>query len=905
MSVVVSGCGKASKSEGDPQSGTHIDGADHFTRTFANGETKLYKEEAYSATDPIPTAYSKANFNFLPRYWWTETESGNELLSAAPSPGLNLEFASDLNYLGGTYNRLIRLEVPGTTVGDYYANDNFRFIRYNEDESTGEWYDIYLDKVSLLEVGKVGEPIKGTFDYWACSRKRCQLRHSEFAATREADVEFKAQGSLNNPYYLGNDPVMYKDNLVAKLGQPSYYKIAIKSGATYQMQIWSEQFNVDYSLFTDAAFENEICSNRSSCRDINVYTDAIYLKVQFPQNERRKVDSPSTVIEGSGFAFYLEQQNFSNTQATATNLGVAPLLRKQIYAPGRDYSKYPYERYFYYKIAIDADKVYTVANSRTNWDRNGDSYQLQLLTSSAFGDLGDCKESLWSGATCSFLTGPAQTDVIVKTYSYDNTMGIFSIVEAVFESVGKPDAPIEIDRFDFWTDAYENEGVYQSVVGGDASYYKVNVLPNQLYRVDLRGVYDQIELTVYTDAGYTQKICTVVATKGEDGRCEFTTAAEQKTAYVRVDGSKAAKFHGSNLYFGINPLYTSQGTIGAPVTIPGSLDTPFAAQVTPAAASFYKLDILKNTALEIFFDDHLYRSGRVNAEIYESSDFTTGFVCSLEVDSYENTCSYLNNAAEGKTLYIKLTGSQFATGIPVNITVQQRVFRSQGKINAAQMIGSAPLYSYSAENGMGASYFKVRVGKNRTHRVSLTPNLDDLNVHVYGDNLFSTELCQSSLPALETDSCQFTSPAGGYVYVKVTGENATTYRGSEFNLSLTQIYANVGTLATPLALGGAPISAVEGSVSSSGFSLYSADVAIGKAYTVKFSHTTDIVDFQLYNDASYSDTGDVVCSGSARVNDVGRCLTTTTTTNKLWVRVTSANSSRFRLTINEANANEG
>ncbi len=282
--------------------------------------------------------------------------------------------------------------------------------------------------------------------------------------------------------------------------------------------------------------------------------------------------------------------------------------------------------------------------------------------------------------------------------------------------------------------------------------------------------------------------------------------------------------------------------------------------------------------------------------------------------SFGDSCTLYTNA-DGLTLYIMLNQSSNTSGSPVGITVAPHKFGTLGTIGLPYLAGMAPLINFYAENDLGSSYYKVRVGASKPHVVRLNSRNDDLNLYVYGDSAYSNLLCKSELARtttgeLEPDTCNFDSPAGGFVYLRISGEMATTYQGSGFDLDLVRILANEGTAAAPVNLGTAPVPRTPGHVGPTDFSLYQATVAVGSQYQVQVLHSNNSVYAEVLSGDLF-ESATAMCAMSASNNGgAGICRTPNTTSTKLWVKVADGSGQQmsgatYTISIVTAGENEG
>lgn len=903
--LAISGCGKGASNETDPtQQLPAINSGDLFTIVRDNGETTQYPETQYSTDDPIPLSYSRARVDYIPGYYWEEnysssTKDYSSKLIALPTPTMQVEFATDLNYYSGNYGKYFQFTIPGVTPGPYFADEHFQFEMPEPDDEERSG-NVYLDKVTLTQVGNVGEPVRGTYEYWTCSFT-CKHLQGEFVATREEDIKFEPQGTLSAPYVIEGAPIVRRENLVAKIDAPSFYKIQVKTGGVYEFHLGSDIEIAHAILYSDADYSNEICALQT-CQTFTAPGEYVYLKVEAVIDEAFKNDAQNDSVQGDRLSITLIQTDFGNTADSAFDLGTAPAIRKTVYASG--------ERSSYYKIGLQPDKYYTVGIY--NSPRYYGGFYVDISSSAALGDWVDCNERLSQNETCTFLSGPDQHDLLLQITGYQSSEALFTLLETAFKSVGTASAPVLIEEFN---DYEQDVPRFRSEVGTDSSYYKIAVTPLQLYHVDLTGAFDNVDITVFSDAGFTNSLGSSSArspapdeTSDTDAHIEFTTLAEQSFLYVKVDGTTATKHSGSRFGLAVYPLYKAHGSTANPVVINSALGTEFVTEIGGNEDSYYTVTLPPNTAVDISLRD-LSGDDYISGYAYANADFNTdmqchprtGYSCTLYTDS------------DGITLYIRINSANNATGASIGITAAQHHFNVRGTIDQPYLAGSAPLSSFHGETDSSASYLKVRVGGGKTHRAELNSHDDDLNLSVYANSAFSDLLCESKLGrttagVLETDSCNFSSPTGGYVYIKISGENATTYQGSRYDVRLEQVFQTEGTHAAPANLGTLPIQHAIHTVGPSNASIYTTAVATGVPYEISVTNTNEQVSFNVYDGDQY-DTKSHMCSGYAsKDGGSGVCVTENTTSTTLWIEVvesTQTYGAKFAISITQAGGNEG
>lgn len=430
---------------------------------------------------------------------------------------------------------------------------------------------------------------------------------------------------------------------------------------------------------------------------------------------------------------------------------------------------------------------------------------------------------------------------------------------------------------------------YDGQVDTTASYYVINGLkPNWNYQVVLRQT-SHNGLTV-TAGSSTAQFSGIIARTDANG-----------AFFIKADGSST---NGNGAWFTLDLALSNnpEGSPAAPVDITASSPaSPYGGQVDDRT-SYYKIGGLVPGN---YYMTHMagYTSD-VRVLVYDDSTLSGTAKCWFYPAPFtsapeNNHC--LAPAPAGGVLYVVVQGnSSKIAGTKYKLWLAPSLLKSEGQSSPVPVAVGTPQagmvsnyetdrYSYYLVSGLpnGASF-----------KVALTDATDDVDLQVFSDATYATELCRSMRRGLADESCVATTVGKGgrsnktlYIRVAAGAYPITTYDGASYTLTVTggaTPITNEGAAGAPLDVTGKlPHSGkVRVTVTEQQNSYYKV-TALDPAqkYAVIAENPSEGVSVSVYADAAFTS---ILCADNSWFTPANRsCSTLPTASGELYVKVGS------------------
>lgn len=356
------------------------------------------------------------------------------------------------------------------------------------------------------------------------------------------------QGSIATPLNLGTAPTSPVLATVLEKGE-SIYKVAVTAGNYYRVKLvdwkdsgasssalWLGVFDGAYSGpdFVSASNTNKLCTDHggNSGVDHQHRLRTIHCMAKPTTNYLTIVTDEMSYGTGATYNIVVEAAVKEGTPSTPVNIAGGALVYhgEATAEPGISANGYSY-----YQLSVTPNTSYLV-------DLRGMHEQLDLIIA---------QDSSFTVASCN----SRELDLIDESCAVNSGAAgkIYALVEIpgyftdtfILSAMPAPVGAIAPAR-------YPNEGTLAtpvaigpglpvtnrlSSVGVGSSYYSIPATPAaSTMRVSATGMNVDVDILIYSDAGYLNRLCASRNSDAQDDSCTFTVPAGIGTIYIRVDG---------------------------------------------------------------------------------------------------------------------------------------------------------------------------------------------------------------------------------------------------------------------------------------------------------------------------------------------------------------------------------
>lgn len=428
-------------------------------------------------------------------------------------------------------------------------------------------------------------------------------------------------------------------------------------------------------------------------------------------------------------------------------------------------------------------------------------------------------------------------------------------------------------------------GLVTSESGASATFtVSLSSLPNNDVVVDVvssdpsEATTDKAQLTFTTADWNTSQTVTVngvndTATDGDVGLTIQLTingpGTTDTTGYASLDPPDVSVTNVDN-----EP--GNEGTPGAPLDLTGT--TPYGGTVAASSSSYYTVTgLAPNTSYFVTL------SSLVNPAIFEaySDAGYSSLLCTGNQnsgDSRPKSC-YATSNGSGE-LYIKVTNSSGTLGSTYQIDVQLPPANEGTSGAPIDLTGLLP-YPAGQVGAASSSYYVVTgLTPGADQYVRLTNLTQNIDLFVYSDSGFSTQLCSSSASTI-AEACVATVPGSGNLYFRA--QNVSGQPGATYTVDVIDPPVAEGTAGSPVDITG--MLPYGGTMVSPGSFYRITGLTPGTVYTVSMTEMTSGGSLRVYSDAGFST---LECSSNGAVNLPESCQATANPSGILYVNADTA-----------------
>jgi hypothetical protein len=353
------------------------------------------------------------------------------------------------------------------------------------------------------------------------------------------------QGSIATPLNLGAAPTSPVLATVLGTGE-SIYKVAVTPGNYYRVKLadWKDSGASSSTLFLgvfDGAYSgpdlgtapNRLCSDYGGNSDVDHQhrLRTIHCLAKPTASYLTIVTDETSFGQGATYNISVEAAVKEGTSSTPVNVaGDALVYHGEATAEPGSFSN----GYSYYQLSVTPSTNYLV-------DLRGMHEQLELIIE---------QDSTFTYASCN----SREFNLIDESCLVNSGVAgkIYALVETprdvtdtfILSAMPAPAGAVAPAR-------YPNEGLAGtplsigpglpvtnrlSTVGVGSSYYSIPATPASTMRVSATEMNVDVDIHVYSDSGYLNRLCASRNSDAQDDSCTFTVPAGIGTIYIRVDG---------------------------------------------------------------------------------------------------------------------------------------------------------------------------------------------------------------------------------------------------------------------------------------------------------------------------------------------------------------------------------
>ena len=825
---------------------------DMYSRKVDKNKVEIFYEKASIDSDLVNSPSIKA---FMDSTTYGARDNGEAELI--------VDIKNGYNFYSESYNEALKLTLFNVALGTHYTADGISITHL----LPGYSGTIYEDFIAISRIDDVGGFVVGSYAYWLCSNnENCRYITGEFVANKEEERVLATQGSIDNPFDLGDLPLRKEDSYTVLDKAYSYYALNVDADTDYRVRLITDR-QVELAIYNNADFTtDELClSLRSSpyC-DITPPSDKLYLRIK----------------NGNSFtsAFKIQVLGASSVGSIEAPVDFTHNNIKYIGQSNNGEDSY-------YRMAVDESSLYSLrVYNRDFVTGSGGVYVYSTP---------DFSSSITSFSintkSADIATQAEQSHLYIKIRGYnDGSYYFLSLFKREFSPIGSIADPT-------LHELAPNSLDIVSEVDTTASYFEIDVDSSRYYSVILDDLLDNADLFVYSNANFSNEICRSDNIDTSFEQC-FLDSGLQKL-YVMISGNNAALYGGTDFQLQIGEYFKSQGTVTEPTSLNSAPFTRVDATVGSIDGSYYTVSIMPNSAYQI----ELSSSVRLRFSATFNENFSSS-TCSGRGGSSPSICKFESGDAD--FIYIFVAKDSYTPyGQTFSLSLNTRIFTSDGLPSTPVDKEGIPISFYSEVNTT-AGYYVMRAEAGKTYRFQLNSLFDNLDLYVYSD-LFANELCRSVELTNIDESCIAEAPASGKLHIKVDGSNANQYGGSEYRVIINREFPSEGGvgLGNPVALPAVPFSNYQGSTNGTELSYYEADVITGNQYLILLEHGLgQSMSIAAYEDADF--TTPITCSSKNQYGN-SSCVTAELNTDKLYFSVNGNGTNSYKMRVSEQALTQG
>ena len=432
-------------------------------------------------------------------------------------------------------------------------------------------------------------------------------KQSPYGAQFRIDITqriYEAQGSVASPVNLGGLPVQ---SFISEVNnENSYYQVTLDANTRYAISISNLLDDADLYVYSDAGFTTEICSSVETGLVIETCVMPIS---PTPQTVYIRVNGQNALSGGADYQFSVAEY-FTSEGAEGSEIPLLidadPVYRGTVGVEGE---------YSYYKVNAAAYSAYTFRLDNYSSYVRAQMSEDPTFTNNLRWIYPNQDNDIYTidTATVYYLRVPG---VSPNGAAYD-----ISVATHVFDNFGTSINPFDL----FSAPQYQ----FYSEVDTTASYYKLHVIPGENYTSKLVVNYDNADLYVYSDSGFTTLACSSTNTGLASDTCSFT-APGSGYAYIKIDGSpilaSVYDYNGTSFNLSVLRELNSEGSVGSPQVLPDGVGKGTIGTVASGGISYYQVSGL-NAGTQYLIKAYGARNETINLRAYDNADFATAPLC--------------------------------------------------------------------------------------------------------------------------------------------------------------------------------------------------------------------------------------------------------------------------------------
>jgi len=485
---------------------------------------------------------------------------------------------------------------------------------------------------------------------------------SESSAEVSATPFMPPYATEQYPYHLGTAPITaYDESIPENDIRDFHYTLAVTPGATYMFSLNNVVDGANLYVFNDDSWDEfglqVACSDSSypntkypvKCVAVAPVSGLFYLRIgattDYAEAVTLQVDE--IVTEGAiGAAIDLGTAPISNSFGTVLEAGES--VYQVTVTPGQ-----------FYRVSLTDWRDSGASLSRLNLNVFDDEYTDIFGPNKLCSDYGGNSSVTHQHRirTIHCLAKPTDTYISIvtgETQYGDGATYHISVEPALTEGTNVAPYNISADAF-----VYHGEVTHDpaSPVYG-YSYYRLSVTPNTSYLVDLRGMHEELDMSI-TQSDFSTVTCNSAESNLVDESC-VTSSDASGFIYVLVKSPSDVTdtFILSALPAPVGATsparYPDEGLPGVPTV----LSTPLSDRLSTVGAgiSYYSLAVTADTQMEVSVTD---MNVDVDVFIYSDASYSNRLCASTNFYTEDDSCT-LTVPSGVDTLYIQING-QYTT----------------------------------------------------------------------------------------------------------------------------------------------------------------------------------------------------------------------------------------------------
>ncbi|MDH3326832.1 MAG: hypothetical protein OEM38_08975, partial [Gammaproteobacteria bacterium] len=724
-----------------------------------------------------------------------------------PNGAMAFSIQKSLNPATGEFNEELGIQTIATTAGVEQLNTGFTaFYRTGQlvYTSTGTANDGTLIIHSFAQSGgkfNISYYFSLCLENSDCSvPSNVRYFYGNMIASLDADIAFQSTGTLQSPISLGAgsyDSLISDDKQLISSTASSYYSISISGNSIFDVSVKNADGKVDLFVYSDSAFTQLLCTDTNiasldrSCSGVVGVPTTLFIRLNYADlvegaNYDLLVNSGQVSISTNGsVANYYSHVDAPSAQNHATissiiDYTVQPNKRTNVsvqsnYNTGQ--AAYLNTLTFSFDTADNIGSFTLGNNASASFVSNNvvysdaDAIANGTITIDYYGASGDVIQGSYSFLLCEVAT---DCSVLANQISLSGEFIVARDTIIPFLQEGDIVTPLDLISIPYNGMAGNN---LHTVVSGFSSYYSITAQASSYYIFEVNTLSDNVALYVYSDANFTNLLCSSDHLGIASERCGLLTTSET-ALYVRVDylGVGEGAFYDLNIVKNTvslsengNPLTTYYETSQAGLSTDRFISAIYDQTALGGAETQITLKKSYNTGISNYDDiltlsfNGLNVTGTYNINIDASAKYntaSTNYITdginsngSIIVDQYDPIGGVIhgnyNITLCVETLDCSINVNQYQVSGSFNVRRDSDImFLAEGDAITPVVLGTAPYDSTTALpvdqrhlTDFSSSYYSVTVDINSQYHVIVDQPSNDITLTIFSDASFTTQLC--------------------------------------------------------------------------------------------------------------------------------------------------------------------